>query len=317
MSLTMTEGICNNCTGEEVCNRYCVLHAGYALMNFLTKIDVTETRIGEYDSKVKNGEKDLVVYGHKIWESDSPSYLLANINITLDNEQKLKNVFEMTPIKLLDNYCKHHSVQEECINQLHKSISSLAKNKAIVLPLKPHMECEIVIDKSNENIKEDEAPKTRYKYDNARVYYIVWRTNKDTHKLDCTIGFRTGTKEKDKVYTYNMTDYMKYFRVKSTEYDSAIDTSLIQMTNYGIIKPIVITDGKASIAVDGSYVYDVQGGTVKIVGRWGTKGELNMDKMTKTKPLKKLLDNRVLVKNHRKYMAPYMLHEANIINLKK
>lgn len=367
MDFNMTESVCNKCIGDEECGKYCALHAGHALYNFLRKIDITETKIGNYESTVKGGIKDLVVSGHKVWEVENPSSLLTNINTILSTETKINGMFNMTPTKLLLNYCKTVGIEKSEIDSLSQVLGSLTKNRVLVLSLKPHMDCEIVVEKSNEvqkaksekheNIeangtngagtngtngvgatgagetvgvtgtaggkqkkKKDAVEasskhKTRYKFDDAKVIYLAWRTNKETHKLECTVAFKTGSKEKDKVYTYSMTDYMKYFRVKSTEYVSTIDFDMIQMTNYGIIKPISVTDGKTTVAIDGSYVYDVQGQVLHIIGRWSEKGELRIDKTSKTKPLKKIIDNLIILKNHRKYIAPYMLHECNNIEI--
>ena len=94
------------------------------------------------------------------------------------------------------------------------------------------------------------------------------------------------------------------------------DKNLIKINDYGIFKPILIKDGNVSIAIDGTYVYYTTNNDTHIIGFWNDKDELVIDNSIKTKAITKIKDNLAYIKNHKKYMAPYMLFEPNIIEIK-
>lgn len=352
MEFSVTDSICNKCVGEESCSKYCILHAAKALINFLTRVDITETHIGDYESTERNGRKDLVCYGHKLWEVGQPAHILGDIKIVLDSEPKFSGQFGLSTTALLNKYCKQHNVCKQDIERLHSMVRSITKNKIIVLPLKPHMECMIDINKSMELAGTDKAKpkakttgettgksetgtgtetgtasgtsesseskksKTHDRYEQAFVHYISWKINHDTHKIDCIIAFKVGSKSSEKTYRYSLSEYMQSFRMNSDSATTAMDKKLISMTDYGIIKPIEITDGKSTIAVDGSFVYDVQSSMIRVIGHWTDSGDLKINNGEKSKLLKKLLDNKTVIKNHRRYIAPYMLYPSNTVNVR-
>lgn len=340
MKFSTVENICDNCIGENACNKYCTLHAGKALVDFLSGIDITRTHIGDYESRERNGKKDLVCFGHKLWEVEQPAHLLGDIKTVLDSEPKFKGYFNLSPNGLMDAYCKKHDISEEDIEQLHSMTSDMTKNRIIALPIKPHMECLIDINKSIEAkaglltkkktidgkqvdgeeekaaVKETKA-KTKDRYETSRVNYVVWRVNSTTHKLDCTVAFRVGPKNNEKTYTFSMCDYMDAFKINLESVPSAMDKKLIKMTNYGIVRPIEMTDGETTIAIDGSFVYDVQGSIIRVIGHWVNSRELKITGGEMSNVLKKLLDNKEVVRSHRRYIAPYILYPSNLVEVRK
>lgn len=309
MELELQTGSCTNCTGLDKCNKVCLLHSGKALVDFIKRIDVVETRIGEYSSKDKGGKQDLVVYGHQIYDMDTPSWLLTNIDTMLDVTDKFMKVFNKNAIQISTMYCKHIGMTAEETKEITDKIKGINKNKLLAIPFKPGTSCnvDVAIDDSTEKKKD------------ATIKYIKWITNKETHKLNCTIGFNLLNVTSTQTVKINMCDYIDKFRLNQMELKAKgakHDKSLIKVTDYGIFKPIVIKDKKTIIAIDGTYLYYEANDETHIIGYWNDRNELVVDSKIKSKAVDKIKDNIDYIKNHKKYMAPYMMYEPNIIELK-
>lgn len=294
---------CSTCKGVEKCNNYCSIHAGKALVDFLNRVDMIETRIGEYSSRTRGGDLDLVVYGHQLHELNSPSWLLGNISITLDASNKFKSVFDKTPVQIINNYCSDSGISNEEVKEIINKLTKLNKNKLIILPFKPHTVCNLTTEDGE--LKD------------MAIKYIRWETDKTTYKLNCVICFHSEKDSNKQIYKFPVTDYIDKFRLSSLEIQaksSGYDKSLIKITDYGIIKPIEIEDKGQIIAIDGSFVYSVINGATRVVGYWDENDNLVFNVDTgKSKAYKKIIDNTNFIKHHKKYMAPYMMYESNVV----
>lgn len=309
MEFDVQTGICSKCVGVDKCTKNCILHIGKALVDFIQRIDVTETRIGEYSSKVKGTAPDLVVYGHQLFDMNSPSWILTDINTILDMSDKFLSAYDKNAFQIANIYCKHIGMSAEDTKAVTDKIKAINKNLMLVLPFKPHANCEIdlTIDGTTEKKKE------------AQISYIKWITNKETHKINCTVGFNVANSAMAQHTKMDIKDYIDKFRLSQMEMaakGSKHDKDLIKITDYGIFKPIVIKEGNATIAVDATYVYYTTNGETHIIGFWNDRDELVFDKSIKTKAVNKIRDNLTYIKNHKKYMAPYMLFEPNVIEIK-
>lgn len=309
MEFDMQTGICNNCNGINKCTQCCILHLGKALVDFIQRVDVAETRIGEYDSRKKGTTPDLVVSGHQLYELNSPTWVLTNINTVLDISDKFLTAYDKNAFQIANIYCKHVGMTAEDTKVITDRIKAINKNKAFVLPFKPHANCEVDLSiDGNVEKKKD-----------ATIQYIKWATNKETHKINCTIGFNIVNSAMMQRTTMDIKDYIDKFRLSQMEMmakGNKHDKNLIKINDYGIFKPILIKDGNVSIAIDGTYVYYTTNNDTHIIGFWNDKDELVIDNSIKTKAITKIKDNLAYIKNHKKYMAPYMLFEPNIIEIK-
>lgn len=308
MEFDVQTGICSSCSGIDKCTKCCILHLGKSLVDFIQRIDVTETRIGEYDSRQKGTAPDLVVYGHQLFELSSPTWILTDINTILDMSDKFLTAYDKNAFQIANIYCKHAGMSPEDTKLVTDKIKAINKNKMLVLPFKPHASCEIdlTIDGNMEKKKE------------ATINYIKWVTNKETHKINCTIDFTLTNSALAQHTKMDIKDYIDKFRLSQMEMvakGTKHDKNLIKITDYGIFKPILIKEGNTSIAIDATYVYYNANGETHIIGYWNDRDELVMDKSIKTKAVNKIRDNLVYIKNHKKYMAPYMLFEPNVIEI--
>lgn len=309
MEFDMQTGICSNCNGADKCTKSCILHLGKALVNFIQGIDVTETKIGEYSSKNKNCAPDLVYHGHQLFDTSSPSWLLTDINTILDMSDKFLTAYDKNAFQIANMYCKHVGMSPEETKEITDRIKAINQNKVFVLPFKPKMSCNIDIKTENGLERKKEAV----------ISYIKWITDKETHKIDCTIGFNITNSAFASTTKMNIKEYIDRFRLSQMDIQakgSKHDKELIKITDYGIFKPILIKEGNTGIAIDASYVYYIANGETHIIGFWNDRNELILDKNIKTKAVAKVRDNIDYIKKHKRYIAPYMLYEPNIVEIK-
>lgn len=309
MEFSVQTGICSNCKGVNKCTRGCVLHLGKALVDFIQRVDVTETRIGEYSSRKAGTKPDLVVSGHQIYaNSESPTWVLTDISTVLGMSDKFKNAYDKNAFQIASNYCKYAGISAEETKEITDKLKAINKNKLLVLPFKPGNNCEVDIEIGDALEKKKEAT----------ISYIKWTTDKETHKIKCTIGFNIDGSSIVQNTTLDIKNYIDRFRLSQMEMTAKgakHDKNLIKVSDSGIFKPIIVREGNIDIAVDATYVYYSTNLDTRIIGFWNDKGDLIIDKNITGKAVTKIKDNVNYIRNHRKYMAPYMLFEPNIIEI--
>lgn len=311
MEIELTVGACSNCTGISNCNRSCILHTGKALVNFISNVDMIETKIGEYSSSDFKGKakKDLITYGHQLYDLKSPSWLLTKIGITLDVSDKFKSLFDKNAFQIATEYCKHIKMTPAETKEITDKIKALNNNKVIILPFKPHTLCNVDFSGGVSNDKNKQA----------EISNLKWITNRETGKLECSIAFTSSNLTSQETTRFSITEYLKKFRLAQMELQAKgnkYDDNLISINNYGIIKPIVIKEGKASVAIDGTYLYYTINSDTHIIGYWDDSNKLIITSDIKCKAMNKINKNLDLIRNHKKYIAPYLLHESNTVEVK-
>lgn len=305
MEFELNYGSCSKCNGIENCNKYCVLHAGKALVDFLTRVDVIETKIGDFASREKGGKQDLIVSGHQIWDLTSPSWILTDINTALDAAPKFTGVYDKNPVQIINNYCSKMGMSKQEATEIVTKLQMLNKNRLLVLPFKPHTSC-------NVSMGDNEKEKKR----EGEIKYIKWVTDKNTYKLQCKIGFKVNSAIGESTVTHDIKDYMHKFTLSAMDIHAKgdkYDDRLLQITNYGMFKPILIREGNAALAIDGTYLYSMASGDTRIIGYWDEFDNLVTTTNNKSNMMRKINDNLTYIKNHKKYIAPYLMYEANEI----
>ena len=274
-------GVCKNCANMNNCNRYCLIHAGKALYNFLSNIDTTETRIGEYESRTPGGVNDLVISGHQLYDVNNQSWILTDIKTSLKASSKFEEVFDKNASQILTLFCRKADLSKEEFNNILEKARKIDRNKLLILPIKPNLECSVMVEESpNRFIKRE-----------CRINYLKWTTNEENYELECTVCFEFQHSENRKPYKLPITDYMNKFEITSMD---------IQVKSRG---------------------NDLSGrinGEVRIIGEWdkNDKMVLNTDKkILSSTALNKLTSNEAYIRLHKRYMAPYMLYKPNIIRV--
>lgn len=298
---------CTNCDNINECEKSCILHTGKALVDYITRIDTIQTRIGEYSSTKVGGKVDLIVSGHKIFDMrESPCWLLSSIDTTLGMSDKFKNAFNKSANQLVTLYCKSVNMSKEETDEVLNKLRDINKNKQLILPLKPKTDC--IVDIDTEDCQEKSVK--------GKINFIKWATDKETYKLRCTVNLSFDDWHKS--VNYSLAEYINKFTITSLEFKSRgdkHDASMISMTEHGIIKPIVVKDKSTKIIIDGTYLYLELNNEIVIIGYWDEKNELIITKKVKSKALDKIKNNLDYIKDHKKYIAPYLVYEPNIIEV--
>ena len=125
MEIVINSNGCTKCKGIENCNKTCILHSGKALVDFIKRADMIETRIGEFSSREKGKKQDLVVYGHQLYDLKSPSWLLTDINTSLDATDKFRKAFDKNAFQIASMYCKYINMPDDEANDILEKIKKL------------------------------------------------------------------------------------------------------------------------------------------------------------------------------------------------
>lgn len=308
MEYEIDRTVCRQCSGEKKCTKMCDVHTCKALINYLKSVDISETHIGEFSSRTRGGKQDLIVSGHQVYGLTlEVGSILTDISTVLDATRKFQNNSGRTVVQMLNASKDELGLTLEDAKYYVDFISRINSNKVVIVPFKPETHCIV------------STPKGYQSETDGIITNIAWRTNKETHKLEATVRFKQskGT-EMEPSIVYKMSEYMDMFKIKSlnsADKGEKIDTSLIQMTDYGIIKPIEIQYKNSSIAIDNTYIYYTVDSITKIIGGWNPSGDLVIVDNVKGKHMTKIKENMSLIKSHRKYIAPYTLYEVNTISL--
>jgi len=288
--------------------RYSILHAGKAIDDFLNNTTMIETRIGEYSSSQGDGKVDMVVSGHMLGDMNSPTWISTDINTVLDKSPRFNKVFDKNATQILTIYYNKLGKSQSELKEVIDKVNMLNSNKLIVLPFKPGMSCNIDVKMETVNVNKD-----------VIIKCLKWFNDKDSFKLKCEIIFETSNQfGSSKTFKLPITDYIKNFRLKNlslTINSKKIDSGLLEVTDYGIFKPIEISDGASTIAIDGSFLYNTINGDTNVVGKW-VGDELVLISKVNTKAYKRLLQNMDVIVAHRRYIGPYNAFPCTTLSIK-
>ena len=100
-------------------------------------------------------------------------------------------------------------------------------------------------------------------------------------------------------------------------HNNNIDSSLIAMSRFGYVKPLVIEFGKGTkLIIDNAFMYLAEGNRIKIIAYWD-KGKLvgggKYEDTVGSGMFKKLSKSMTFISQHRRFMAPFGLAETNIV----
>lgn len=301
---------CGECKGFETCTNVCMCHTGQSFINYLKGIDTIDTKIGTFESTSIDGPKDLIVCGHEMYNDGSlPSWILRRIElVTLNTGDKFTKAFNKNSSYILSSFCKVASLSSDETNELIKKLENINKMKSIIVPIKPSIACNIDYTDGNEHILYNEIP----------ILKMKWVTDSETKQFKCEITFKIEEKfSNGKIITLGLEDYNRKFTISNMEISKKgkHDNSIIEMTNYGLVRPIEIIEGEISTIIDGTYVYNSYYDE-SIVGVWNNKGKISFAKNYSPKVIKFIETNLNIIKLHRKYIAPYKMCDTHKLKIK-
>lgn len=306
--------VCSECIGVDKCNKYCRLNAGLNIVNFIKSVDVVDTQIGELRPARGSVKNSLIVTGHLLDSGGAPTYIMSDANNGIDISGKFKNYDNATPQQLLKQYIDTLDLSKEVKENSIKTFRKFNSNQLLPIPLKVGAECEVNYSSKNRN----ETIKTK-------INSIIWNIDKETGKLACNITCpaEKGVFESDRrMIKIPITEYGTKIKLPQLERvltASSIDRDLIKMSPVGFIKPVVVEDGKNTLAIDGQHLYKVTDDGVIIIGTWKngkmTSLQGGIEPVQRTKAYKKIHGGIKYVEKHIRFIAPYGLFEANHIVL--
>lgn len=308
------KGNCTECIGVGGCEKYCKLHIGSAIENMLNEVTFIKSDIGAYRSTTVGGKSDLIVSGHRIDSPGEDTYILTSINTMLDRSDKFNRVYNQNVISILTDYL-NSSIRftPEYKAEMLEKLRDINRNVLLPLPFKTHKMYDVNVMNSLKEIKG---------YD-LMLDHIIWKTNKQTGKLEVELTFKQEyTTASPKYIKMKYEDYMVEFRPsKNGVYtdEGKYNEDLIRATSFGLFKPLEIYDGLNKIVVDNTYLYHVNNGNITIIGKWDSMDKIfnyhSIPGIEKTKAYKFIKDNLGTIRMHRKYIVPYNLAPLNTINI--
>ena len=284
--------------------KYTVLHAGKALNDFLNRVTITETRIGEFSSSKPfdragtSKNYDLICSGHMVSNHEEVSWIYTGIDTPLDANPKFKRAFDRNPVQILKQYYDDTGLSEEDLNESINKITKLNNNKMLIVPFKLGTSCTVEIEVESHTFVKDMELDT-----------IKWVTDKESSKLKCMLIFKNANVMSGRSYSLPITSYLDKFRVSSISIQGKVsknDTDIIKATDNGVFRPIQFSDGDSSVVIDGSYVYFISGAGTVIIGEW-KNDDLVIYNTLKNKAFKAMMKRKDAIRAHRRYIAPYSL----------
>ncbi len=290
-------------TGSNESYRYSALHAGKAMYDYINRVDMINTRIGEIERSKNSDFGDLKVNGVVMYKIDDCSSLLTKSDPAIDISDKFTQAFDKTAIQLVNEYCVAAKISDDETVAAVEKIRKINDNKLLVVPIKTGSKCYIDMEIDGKLEKNVEMI----------IKSIKWISDPDTYKLNCTLYVSKDKKKpasKDESAQIPICDYIKRFRLATMSLiakSHSTQEHLITITDYGFIKPILVKDKNCAVAVDGSYVYYINNNNTSIIGGWSESGKLIITSDIKNKPLKVITDNVEFISSHRSYIVPFGL----------
>jgi len=291
---------------------YGVVQAGRALAYFILHIDTIKTEIGEYKNGSKYCKEGFIVTGIQLEDIKSPINILTRLSdLNIDMSENFKNYMGESPINLIESYFSKISggVKEIYKKEIINKLIQINSNKQVVVPFKPLDECRISVDKDRDR--------------GLKILFVTWNTDKDTGEIKSNITVRVKDDNKSgNTYKIPVSEYGKEFKIATVERSlrsDKIDRDIIRFNDAGLIKPLVVNDGKIALALDCKHMYIVHDSRIVVIGNWDNRGNLieieAMSQIRKSRAYKYIKNNMNYIVKHRRFIAPYKLVSENIVKI--
>lgn len=302
------KGLC-----KEKCDRHCILTVGDNMVRFLREIDTIESKIGEFSNDDLSSKTKYIISGMQIDYTGNPTYLLADISTPIDVSKKFGSALSKTAMSLLNDYIKASEIEDG--QELKDKLRKIENNKLLIVPVKPKMNCEVLI-------KNEKEGKSKEVLKSTHIDIVKWLNNSKTNTLECMIITDVIEGASGKRCKVNLEEYGDRFRLSDIERsmtNSDVDRGLIKMSRFGYVRPVALVDkNKNGVILDNTYMYLVDGDNIKTIAYWDKnelKGEEIYKEMTKTILYKKIKKNLNYIWQHRRFMAPYGLVDCQVVEV--
>lgn len=310
-------GVCGvkSCNKVAECNGHCMYSYGHALVRFLTGADAVETLIGDFRVSKSNGGEQMIVSGIQVEGDTSPSHIMSPLSVSLDIGNKFKTIDNKNVLQILNEYLDKHpgKYNENHIAAIKDRLKKIQTNRVIIVPIKPKMGCEI-------RLLDDGKIKTN----ETTIEFIKWCNNIQTGKFEGTaityVGEYDGVMKRQKISLEDYGDALRLTQIERSIRCTKLDRKCIKMTRFGYIKPLVVVGGAKTLAIDGTYLYLIDGEKVTLIGYWDQDkikecADLDSRGIKKLDAYTYIMDNLEYIEKHRRFIAPYGITESNTITL--
>lgn len=276
---------------------------GFSLAQLLRSVDVVESHIGDIGIKVNSDDRGLVVSGLTVNRNREFCDLLSDTSISIDRTSKFYKAFGKTALELLRDYIS----ASKCLDgaDLISKLKGIEKNKYLVEPIKPGTD--VIIQHDNKALR-------------TRIDTNKWFSCRETNRLECILISDKIPELANRRVKVGIEEYGKKITNVDVEREfSTLNRGIINMTKFGIIKPIALQNKNDVIIIDNQYVYKLEDDKAMIIGGWanGKLAGMERDKDRLGSIYKKLEVYIRYIGNHKRYIAPYGLMDCNILSVKE
>lgn len=303
---------CNSteCTHMQTCKMLCPIRIGSNIMHFMNGIDSIPTSIGEF-KKGPNGKSDYIVAGHIMERYQSPCIVLKSAKDigAMQIGDKFKSFRDFRPTESLAETLKYMNVSQDTADTVIEKFKKF--NSHTILPFSVKPGNRIYIFRENTNTTKGATE--------TEVDMVKWGFDDDTGELygRLIVHNSSGEVQQLKLKDYGVT--WSLYNVDNSVAPNEINRDMIKMDAIGFIKPILVTDNQTTLAIDGFYLYKIDGSMVTIVGAWTNKNLrlLTSDsKITKSASLDYISKSLPYIERHKRFIIPYGMCAANNITIK-
>lgn len=295
----------------ENLRKYSTLECGKVICSFMLQLETIKSNIGEYKRSLDGLKYRYVVSGLTVHSDESPVDILSSIDLGIDAAEKFK-VYGKTPLALMTDYidtCGESGLRFK--QKLVNKYTNIVKNKEMIQPFKIGSSCILMKDKKQVNA-DITGLKWCHKNSKLGAYVLV---KEKVEKVE-----KSATKPVTQEIPFE--EYTKTFKLQDMNLSlkqSELNSKIIQMTQFGFVKPIEVVDDEIAIVIDGCNCYITKHGDIYIAGKWNN-GTIEIDssvvdEVSKTKAYEYIKKYEKLIAKHTKYIAPYKITDTNIIRL--
>lgn len=306
------------------------IRLGYSIAKFIREVDTAESNIGKLSEGSTNGPRYLLTTGMQLDMAGNPIHILGDSKTaSLDAVDKFKQIRGKRAAAYLKEYIKDSRCNDG--EELVQRLVDIEGSKCLILPIKPKMACEILVDEEDLDSRAEKLPDTdsttrkKGRLKSTSIEIIKWATNKETRKLECFIltdvlDGTSGKRGKISIEEYGKRLFLTDIE-RSTKSISDEGHKYIEITRHGYIKTIKILNKLGNgIIIDNSFMYSIGVERDTPIAYWNSRnefvGEEAFHKIEKTTLYKEIKKNINYIAQHRRYIAPNGLSEFTEVLIK-
>lgn len=301
--------------GKKNCNGLCNEAIGGRIIEYIENNSdrILDTEIGTFVPITKGSKDYYLVIGSQFYSLDTrvSSTKIMKDSSKMDRIMK-ENPFNCNQFDISKKIKAYTSLIDKSAYRYIKIITGLYDYKKVIIPVEPDKQVDVNIA-NVEGASGDAKPL----FKRCKVASVRWSVDLDSvfsGVLTCQ-----AENDKSKAYHIKVEEYGRNYVVKSLM-DISNDTklkSIICMSKFGYIKPIVLKGKKLSIIIDNTSMYKLDDRGVAEIGTWSFNNLTGLDLVTDENIKSLILRYKEYIALHRKMIMPYTIGTENIVEVSK